>query len=78
MELDDHAEDLASDLGVDKEEVKSDLQNLIEYSVPIDEAKGSLRRKYGDGSSGGGSAPSSKEIGEITPEDGNVTVTGSS
>ncbi|TYT61366.1 Single-stranded DNA binding protein [Natrialba swarupiae] len=76
MELDDHAEDLASDLGVDKEEVKSDLQNLIEYSVPIDEAKGSLRRKYGDGSSGGGSAPSSKEIGEITPEDGNVTVTG--
>ncbi|MEY7847576.1 Single-stranded DNA binding protein [Natrarchaeobius sp. A-rgal3] len=75
MELDDHAEDLASDLGVDKEEVKSDLQNLVEYSVPIDEAKGSLRRKYGDGSSGG-SAPSSKEIGEITPEDGNVTVTG--
>ncbi|ELZ16166.1 replication factor A [Haloterrigena salina JCM 13891] len=75
MELDDHAEDLASDLGVDKEEVKSDLQNLVEYSVPVDEAKQSLRRKYGDGSSGGG-APSSKDIAEITPEDGNVTVTG--
>ncbi|ADD06634.1 replication protein A [Natrialba magadii ATCC 43099] len=76
MELDDHAEDLASDLGVDKEEVKSDLQNLVEYSVPIDEATQSLRRKYGDGSSGGGGAPSSKNIGEITPDDGNVTVTG--
>ncbi|WP_339106487.1 Single-stranded DNA binding protein [Haloterrigena salinisoli] len=75
MELDDHAEDLASDLGVDKEEVKSDLQNLVEYSVPVDEAKQSLRRKYGDGSSGGGT-PSSKDIAEITPEDGNVTVTG--
>ncbi|MDQ2052108.1 Single-stranded DNA binding protein [Natronolimnohabitans sp. A-GB9] len=75
MELDDHAEDLASDLGVDKEEVKSDLQNLVEYSVPIDEAKGSLRRKYGDGG-GGSAAPSSKEIAEITPEDGSVTVTG--
>ena len=75
MELDSHAEDLASDLGVDKEEVKSDLQNLVEYSVPIDEAKGSLRRKYGDGSSGG-DRPSSKGIGEITPEDGSVTVTG--
>ncbi|ELZ07807.1 Single-stranded DNA binding protein [Natrialba aegyptia] len=76
MELDDHAEDLASDLGVDKEEVKSDLQNLVEYSVPVDEAKQSLRRKYGDGSSGGSGSPSSKEIGDITPDDGNVTVTG--
>ncbi|WP_254531343.1 Single-stranded DNA binding protein [Natrinema gelatinilyticum] len=75
MELDDHAEDLASDLGVDKEEVKSDLQNLVEYSVPFDEAKQSLRRKYGDGSGGGGT-PSAKEIAEITPDDGSVTVTG--
>ncbi|MFC6718334.1 Single-stranded DNA binding protein [Natrialbaceae archaeon GCM10025810] len=74
MDLDNHAEDLASDLGVDKEEVKSDLQNLVEYSVPIDEAKQSLRRKYGDGSSGGGT-PQSREIGEITTEDSNVTVT---
>ncbi|WP_226038903.1 Single-stranded DNA binding protein [Natrinema sp. DC36] len=76
MELDDHAEDLASDLGVDKEEVKDDLQNLVEYSVPIDEAKQSLRRKYGGGSSGGGGAPSAKDIAEITTDDGNVTVTG--
>jgi ssDNA-binding replication factor A large subunit len=75
MELDDHAEELASDLGVDNEEVKADLQNLVEYSVPIDEAKQSLRRKYGDGSSGGGGTPSAKNIGDITPEDGNVTVT---
>ncbi|WP_049923692.1 Single-stranded DNA binding protein [Halopiger djelfimassiliensis] len=76
MELDDHAEALASDLGVDKEEVKSDLRNLVEYSVPIDEAKQSLRRKYGDGSGGGGGGPSAKDIADITPEDGNVTVTG--
>ncbi|RKD97712.1 Single-stranded DNA binding protein [Halopiger aswanensis] len=76
MELDDHAEDLASDLGVDKEEVKSDLQNLVEYSVPVDEAKQSLRRKYGDGSSGGGATPESKDIADISPDDGNVTVTG--
>jgi len=76
MELDDHAEELASDLGVDNEEVKSDLQNLLEYSVPIDEAKQSLRRKYGDGSSGGGQAPQSRDIGDITTDDGNVTVTG--
>ncbi|ARS88698.1 Single-stranded DNA binding protein [Natrarchaeobaculum aegyptiacum] len=76
MELDDHAEELASDLGVDKEEVKSDLQNLVEYSVPIDEAKGSLRRKYGDGSSASSSAPSARDVADVTPDDGNVTVTG--
>ncbi|WP_254768634.1 Single-stranded DNA binding protein [Salinilacihabitans rarus] len=76
MDLEAHAEELASDLGVDKEEVKSDLQNLLEYSVPIDEAKGSLRRKYGDGSSGGGGAPSAKAIDDITTDDGNVTVSG--
>ncbi|ELY55165.1 Single-stranded DNA binding protein [Natronococcus jeotgali] len=75
MELDDHAEELASDLGVDKEEVKSDLQNLVEYSVPVDEAKGSLRRKYGDGSSSGGTTPSAKNVADVAPEDGNVTVT---
>ena len=76
MDLDNHAEDLASDLGVDKEEVKSDLQNLLEYSVPLDEATQSLRRKYGDGSSGGGSTPTTKSIGEISTEDGSVAVTG--
>jgi len=74
MSLDDHVEELASDLGVDKEEVRRDLENLVNYSVPMDEAKQSLRRKYGDGG-GGGSSPSSKAIGEVTPDDSNVTVT---
>jgi replication factor A1 len=76
MELDDHAEELASDLGVDKEEVKSDLENLVSYSVPMDEAKQSLRRKYGDGSSGGGGgAPPAVDIADVDPDDSNVTVT---
>ncbi|MCU4742533.1 Single-stranded DNA binding protein [Halobacteria archaeon AArc-m2/3/4] len=74
MDFEDHVEELASDLGVDKEEVTQDLQNLVEYSVPIDEAKQSLRRKYGDGSSGGGT-PSAKDIGDVTPDSSNVTVT---
>ncbi len=76
MDLDTHAEDLASDLGVDKEEVTTDLQNLVEYSVPIDEAVQSLRRKYGDGSTGGGGAPTTKSIGDITIDSSNVSVTG--
>ncbi|WP_284008508.1 Single-stranded DNA binding protein [Haloarcula pelagica] len=74
MSLEAHAEELASDLGVDKEEVKRDLENLVNYSVPMDEAKQSLRRKYGDGDTDGG-APSSKAIGEVTTDDSNVTVT---
>ena len=76
MSLDDHAEELASDLGVDKEEVKADLENLVEYSVPVDEAKQSLRRKYGDGGGGSGGGPSKVDVADVTTDDGNVTVTG--
>ncbi|UWG48299.1 Single-stranded DNA-binding replication protein A (RPA), large (70 kD) subunit or related ssDNA-binding protein [Halanaeroarchaeum sp. HSR-CO] len=74
MEIESHAEDLASDLGVDKTEVKEDLENLLAYSVPIDEAKQSLRRKYGGGD-GDGSAPSATAIHDITTESGSATVT---
>ena len=74
MQLDDHAEELASDLGVNKEEVKQDLENLVKYSVPIEEAKQSLRRKHGGGD-GGSSTPSSKDVADVTPDSGNVTVT---
>jgi replication factor A1 len=77
MSLDEHAEELASSLGVDKAEVKEDLANLVEYSVPIDEAKQSLRRKYGDGTDGSGtaSAPAVDSIADITTADGSVSVT---
>jgi replication factor A1 len=76
MQLDDHAEELASDLGVDKEEVKSKLENLVSYSVPMDEAKQSVRRDLGDGSSGGGDGtPSAVDIADVLPDDSNVTVT---
>ncbi|MFW5938582.1 MAG: Single-stranded DNA binding protein [Halanaeroarchaeum sp.] len=74
MEIESHVEDLASDLGVDKEEVKDDLENLLSYSVPIDEAKQSLRRKYGGGG-GNDESPAATAIDEITPETGSATVT---
>ena len=73
MDIDAHAEELASALGEDTEEVKRDLENLLEYSVPIDEAKQSVRRKYGGG--GGDATPSSVDIADVTPDSGNVTVT---
>jgi len=74
MNLDDRAEELASDLGADTQEVKADLQNLLEYSVPLEEATQSLRRKYGDDSSGS-ATPTTADIGEITTESGSLTVT---
>jgi replication factor A1 len=75
MSLDDHAEELASALGVDKQEVESELENLVQYSVPVEEAKASLRRKYGDDSSHAGE-PEPATIEEISTTDSAVTVTG--
>ncbi|QCC52609.1 Single-stranded DNA binding protein [Halapricum salinum] len=76
MNLDNEAEELASALGTDKQEVKRDLENLVSYSVPLEEAKQSLRRKYGDGGDSGGPEPESKDLANVTTEDSNVTVTG--
>ncbi|MFB6080105.1 MAG: Single-stranded DNA binding protein [Haloferacaceae archaeon] len=73
MDVEDRAEDLASDLGVDKEEVRQDIENLLQYSVPIDEAVGSVRRKYGGG--GNDSTPSAVDVADVTPGSGPVTVT---
>ena len=75
MDLDDHAEELASALGVDQEEVKEDLENLLQYSVPIDEAKQSVRRKHGSGGGGGDGTPESLDLAGLTTEHDNVTAT---
>jgi replication factor A1 len=75
MELEDHAEELASDLGVDKEEVRDDLDNLLSYSVPVEEAKQSLRRKYGDGTESTSDSVATRTVEEIQTSDSNVSVT---
>ncbi len=74
MNVEDAAEELASELGVDTEEVEEDLEKLVSYSVPLDEAKSSLRRKYGDGG-GGTDTPPETDVGDVAPDDGSVTVT---
>jgi replication factor A1 len=74
MSLDDHAEELASDLGVDTQEVKRKLEKMAEYNVPMSEAKQSVRRDYGD--EGGGTSVPTKNVAEITTDDSNVGVTG--
>lgn len=74
MDIEERAEELASDLGVEHEAVHRDLENLLEYSVPIDEAVESLRRKYGTDEPGS-QGPSTLEIQDISTERQNVTVT---
>jgi replication factor A1 len=75
MDIDDHAEELASDLGVDKAEVQRKLENLLEYDVPLAEAKQSVRRDFDGGGGGGGAEPSTVDVADVDPDDGNVTVT---
>lgn len=74
MDIDSHAGELASDLGVKKQEVAADLETLLEYDVPLNEAKQSLRRKHGEGSES--RTPTTASIGDITTTDSSVTVTG--
>ena len=75
MNVDDHAEELASDLGVDKAEVKEDLESLLEYNVPVEEATASIRRKHGGDGGAASSAPTAKPVADVTPDDGAVTAT---
>ena len=73
MSLDDHAEGLASDLGVDTQEVKRKLEKMAEYNVPMSEAKQSVRREYG--AAGDGAEVPTRDVSEISTDDGNVGVT---
>jgi replication factor A1 len=75
MSLDDHAEELASDLGLDKEEVKDQLENLVKYDVPIDEAKRNIRRKHGDEEQHSGGGTPTKTLDEVTTSDSSVSTT---
>ncbi len=47
MNVDAHAEEIASSIDVDKQEVKENLESLLEFDVPIEDAKESVCRKYG-------------------------------
>ena len=73
MTLDDHAEELASDLGVDTQEVRRKLEKMAEYNVPMSEAKQSVRREYGSG--GSGTEVPTRDVSEISTDDSNVGVT---
>jgi replication factor A1 len=74
MDVDNTAEELASALGVTKQEVKADLESLLEFDVPLEEAAQSVRRKHG-GASGGSSTPETLDIDSISTTQDSVNVT---
>ncbi|MFW5978187.1 MAG: replication factor A, partial [Halohasta sp.] len=74
MDADTKAEELASALGVDKQEVKADLESLLEFDVPLEEAAQSVRRKHGGGG-GGSSTPETLSLEEVSTDHGSVNVT---
>jgi len=74
MDVDTKAEELASALGVDKQEVKTDLESLLEFDVPLEEAAQSVRRKHGGGG-GGSSTPETLDLDGITTAQDSVNVT---
>lgn len=64
MTIEDRAASLAAEFETDESAIREDLENLLAYSVPLEEAVQSLRRKYGDG--GGRPASKTVTVDEIT------------
>lgn len=64
---------LAEELDASREEVRRTLENLLEYSVPLDEAMRTVRRRYESRD-----APQEesrlRSVDELSPEAGNVAV----
>jgi len=73
QEVSEHAVELADELDADADEVEERLRNLLEYSVPLEEAERTVRRRYGSEDT----EPASKEpkdIADLSPTDSAVSV----
>ena len=73
QEVSEHAVELAEELDADPDEVEERLRNLLEYSVPLEEAERTVRRRYGSD----GSEPATvetKDIDDLSPSDSRVVV----
>ena len=82
VDVEEAARSIAEEVGGDPAEVREGLQNLVDYSVPLEEAKRTIRRRFSgdgpDGGDGGGSAGSATEtvrqLTDLGPQDSRVTV----
>ena len=74
MDVTSHAEELASALGIDTQEAKDDLEALLSYSVPLEEAKRSVRRKHGGEPGSTDATPETRSLADITTDLETVSV----
>jgi len=73
QEVSEHAVELADELDADVDEVEERLRNLLEYSVPLEEAERTVRRRYGSEGSEPETAET-KDIADLSPSDSRVVV----
>ena len=73
QDVEDHVGELSEELSADPSEIKQALRNLLEYSVPIDEAKQSVRRRF-ESEKNAPSEPSTVSISELDADTSNATV----
>jgi len=73
QEVSEHAASLADELDADVDEVEERLENLLEYSVPLEEAERTVRRRYGSEASEPDTAEAT-DIAELSPGDSRVSV----
>ena len=73
QEVSEHAVELADELDADPDEVEERLRNLLEYSVPLEEAERTVRRRYGSEDSEPATVET-KDIADLSPSDSRVVV----
>jgi len=75
QEVSEHAVELADELGADPDEVEERLRNLLEYSVPLEEAERTVRRRY-DSEDTEPTATEEAEVADVSSDDSRVAVEG--
>lgn len=71
MSIEGAAEDLADGLGADTEAIKSELETLRKYDVPLSEAVGTIRRRF---ENRGGSQDATAHTSESCGEADNISI----
>lgn len=75
QEVSEHAVELADELGADPDEVEERLKNLLEYSVPLEEAERTVRRRYGS-EDAEPETTDEVDIADVSSDDSRVSVEG--
>jgi replication factor A1 len=71
QEVSEHAASIAEEVDADPDEVEERLRNLLEYSVPLEEAERTVRRRYGS-EGAEPEAAGTTDLGDLSTDDTRV------